>query len=102
MRAGALDLPGRGESEARTWEIAIQIQRAGQLAFSGENIRRTNQARFEELAEYLFRSQVFPYGAILLTGTGIVPPDTFTLQERDEIAIEISGIGLLRNTVKVV
>ena len=56
--------------------------------------------RFEELAGFLFRSQIFPYGAILLTGTGIVPPDTFTLQERDEMEIEITGIGLLRNPVR--
>jgi len=57
---------------------------------------------FEELACFLFRSQVFPHGAVLLTGTGIVPPDTFTLQERDVVKIEISGIGTLQNTVTTV
>jgi len=51
---------------------------------------------------YLFRSQRFPHGAILLTGTGVVPPDTFTLQEQDWVEIEVSGIGLLRNQVTVV
>jgi 2-dehydro-3-deoxy-D-arabinonate dehydratase len=50
------------------------------------------------MAEFLFRSQVFPHGAVLLTGTGIVPPDHFTLSERDDICIEVSGIGVLRNT----
>jgi 2-dehydro-3-deoxy-D-arabinonate dehydratase len=57
---------------------------------------------FEGLAEFLFRSQVFPHGAILLTGTGIVPPETFTLNETDVIRIEISGIGVLVNKVAVV
>ena len=57
---------------------------------------------FDELAQFLFRSQSFPHGAILLTGTGVVPPDTFTLQEEDVVEIEISGIGLLRNPVMTV
>jgi 2-dehydro-3-deoxy-D-arabinonate dehydratase len=54
------------------------------------------------LASYLFRSQTFPHGAILLTGTGVIPPDSFTLQSGDEIDIEISGIGRLKNSVAVV
>jgi len=58
--------------------------------------------RVEELAEFLFRSQVFPFGAILLTGTGIIPPDSFTLNERDVVRIEITGIGVLENPVVVV
>jgi fumarylacetoacetate (FAA) hydrolase family protein len=51
---------------------------------------------------YLFRSQEFIHGAILLTGTGIVPPDDFTLTDHDKIMIEVSGIGTLTNTVTVV
>src|ERR1041385_8526408 len=54
---------------------------------------------FEELVGYLFRSQTFPHGAVLLTGTGIVPPDGFTLRTGDRIQIGISGIGLLENAV---
>jgi len=54
---------------------------------------------FEELGSYLFRSQVFPGGAVLLTGTGIVPPDGFTLQPKDRVRIQISGIGTLENPV---
>ncbi len=50
--------------------------------------------------EYLYREMSFPDGCILLTGTGIVPPDTFTLQSGDEIAISIEGIGTLNNTVE--
>ena len=51
------------------------------------------------MAGYLFRSQSFPHGAVLLTGTGIVPPDGFTLQPEDRIQIEISGVGRLENPV---
>ena len=47
----------------------------------------------------MFQSQVFPLGCALLTGTGIVPDDDFTLEEGDTIRIEISGIGCLHNPV---
>jgi 2-dehydro-3-deoxy-D-arabinonate dehydratase len=53
----------------------------------------------EVLVEYLYRDQSFPDGAFLLTGTGIVPPDSFTLQSGDEIRISISEIGTLVNAV---
>jgi 2-dehydro-3-deoxy-D-arabinonate dehydratase len=95
-------LLGATEEDARAWTIRITITRGGRAAFYGEtqvsNIRR----RFEDLAEHLFRCQRFPYGAVLLTGTGIVPPDSFTLQERDVIEIEIPAIGALRNSVVTV
>jgi 2-dehydro-3-deoxy-D-arabinonate dehydratase len=57
---------------------------------------------FDELAAYQFRSQVFAYGAKLLTGTGIVPPDSFTLEQGDVVEIQISGIGTLVNSVVTV
>lgn len=93
---------GTPEAVARDWKITIEIQRGGQIAFSGATSVGQIKRGFDELAGFLFRCQVFPQGAVLLTGTGVVPPDTFTLQENDEVVIEISGIGLLRNTVVVV
>jgi 2-dehydro-3-deoxy-D-arabinonate dehydratase len=51
------------------------------------------------LAGYLFRENTFPNGCFLLTGTGIVPPDSFTLQSGDTIRITIDQIGTLENTV---
>ena len=57
---------------------------------------------FPSLAEFLFRSQSFPHGAILLTGTGVVPPDNFTLAPDDRVRIHISGIGALENPVVIV
>ena len=53
----------------------------------------------ESLAEWLFKENEFPNGALLLTGTGIVPPDDFTLASGDDVSITIAGIGTLRNPV---
>jgi 2-dehydro-3-deoxy-D-arabinonate dehydratase len=93
---------GTPESLAREWKITIQIQRNGQSVFAGETSVGQIKRGFEELAGFLFRSQIFPQGAVLLTGTGIVPPETFTLEENDAVRIEISGIGVLRNVVSKV
>jgi 2-dehydro-3-deoxy-D-arabinonate dehydratase len=93
---------GSPESAAREWKIKIAIQRAGQSVFAGETSVGNIKRGFDELAGFLFRSQNFPQGAVLLTGTGIVPPDVFTLREHDLIQIEISGIGLLQNSVVIV
>jgi len=93
---------GASEAEARAWKIEIAIQREGKRIFAGETSVGKIKRGFAELAGFLFRSQVFPRGAVLLTGTGVVPPDNFTLQERDEILIEIDGIGDLQNTVAIV
>ncbi len=93
---------GATEAEARQWGIKIEIRRDGKAVFQGETSVGQIKRRFEELAEFLFRCQVFPLGAVLLTGTGIVPPDQFTLCEGDGVRIEISGIGVLENGVVVV
>jgi 2-dehydro-3-deoxy-D-arabinonate dehydratase len=93
---------GATETAARKWKIKIEIRRGGQNVFGGETSVGQIKRGFEELAGFLFRSQIFPHGAVLLTGTGVVPPDTFTLKEKDEVGIEITGIGLLKNPVAVV
>lgn len=93
---------GVGEMEARGWTIRIAIRRSGEVVFQGETSVGQIKRGFGELAEYLLRCQRFPHGACLLTGTGIVPGDGFTLSEGDEVAIEISGIGILVNPVVVV
>lgn len=93
---------GASEDTARGWEIRVEIKRSGQTVFNGETSVNRMKRLFGELAGYLFRSQVFPHGAILLTGTGVVPDESFTLQEKDIVRIEISGIGVLENPVVVV
>jgi len=80
-------------------EIAIEIRRAGQPAFSGATTLKELKRKPEELVEYLYRSSSFPHGCFLLTGTGVVPPDSFTLNASDEIRITIPPIGTLVNTV---
>ena len=90
---------GTSEAAARQWKIKLQIRRGGQSVFAGETSVGQIKRGFEELAGFLFRCQVFPHGAVLLTGTVVVPSDSFTLAARDEIIIEIIGIGVLRNTV---
>ena len=90
---------GVTEKEVREWSIQIQIRRNGAAVFAGETSVSQIKRSFEELVNYLFRSQTFPHGAVLLTGTGIVPPDGFTLQPGDQIQIDISGIGRLENSV---
>jgi 2-dehydro-3-deoxy-D-arabinonate dehydratase len=93
---------GATEDDARQWTISLEIRRAGQSVFVGEVRVEQIKRRFSELGEYLFRSQEFPHGAVLLTGAGIVPDDTFTLAAGDVVRIMISGIGTLENSVAVV
>ncbi len=93
---------GQTETQAREWQIKLEINRAEKQVFAGQTSVSQIKRRFDELAEFLFRCQVFPHGAVLLTGTGVVPPDQFTLHERDVIRIEISGIGTLENPVVAV
>jgi 2-dehydro-3-deoxy-D-arabinonate dehydratase len=87
------------ETEARGWGIHLAIHRSGAMMFQGDTRVGQIKRRFDELAEYLFRCQQFPHGAVLLTGTGIVPPDNFTLQPGDTVTIRIDGIGTLENGV---
>ena len=83
----------------RETEIRLEITRSGAPAFSGSTPLSRMKRKFEELVGWLFRDNSFPDGAWLLTGTGVVPPDDFTLQRGDEIRITIDPIGTLRNFV---
>jgi 2-dehydro-3-deoxy-D-arabinonate dehydratase len=80
-------------------QISLEILRAGYSEFSASILLAEMKRDPRVLVEYLYRDQSFPCGCFLLTGTGIVPPDTFTLQSGDEIRISISGIGTLINRV---
>jgi 2-dehydro-3-deoxy-D-arabinonate dehydratase len=83
----------------RETRISIEISRGGSRAFGGETSLAQIKRPFEELAVYLYRDQTFPFGTFLLTGTGIVPPDSFTLEKGDTVRIRIDGIGELMNPV---
>jgi 2-dehydro-3-deoxy-D-arabinonate dehydratase len=79
--------------------IRIVIERNGLSVFSNEISINRMKRKHTELAAYLFREMSFPYGTFLMTGTGIVPPDNFTLRSGDSIKISIDLIGTLENTV---
>ena len=93
---------GSTEEVARTWTITLQIYRGGGIIFEGQTAVNQIKRHFEELVSYLYHSQTFPHGAVLLTGTGIVPGDGFTLKPDDRVRIEVNGIGVLENTVIIV
>jgi 2-dehydro-3-deoxy-D-arabinonate dehydratase len=89
------------------WEIPdpydltmeLTITRDGQVAWQGESSTSGLRRRIPELASYLFREDDFPAGAILSTGTSLVPDLPFTLQPADQVTIRIGGIGELTNPV---
>jgi 2-dehydro-3-deoxy-D-arabinonate dehydratase len=118
---------GVSEAEARGWTVTLEIRRllgsvrraagrgtraacappparacAPRIVCKGQTSIANIKRSFDELAGYLFRSQTFPGGAVLLTGTGIVPGQEFSLQAGDSVRITISGIGALENEVMTV
>jgi 2-dehydro-3-deoxy-D-arabinonate dehydratase len=80
-------------------KIVLTIVRGGREVFHGETSLAQLNRKLPELAEWLGRENEFPAGAFLLTGTGIIPPDEFTLENGDSVAIEVTGIGTLVNPV---
>ncbi|MGH9694096.1 MAG: fumarylacetoacetate hydrolase family protein, partial [Bryobacteraceae bacterium] len=84
---------------APSTEIRIEIVRAGKTEFSGSTALSELKRDPAQLVEYLYRDNSFPSGCLLLTGTGVVPPDAFTLRQGDEIRITIPPIGTLINSV---
>lgn len=79
--------------------IALQILRGGKCLYSGDTTLGRIKRPFASLVDWLFRDNSFPRGCYLMTGTGIVPPDSFTLCSGDEVRITISTIGTLVNTI---
>ena len=80
-------------------EIRLVIRRGGKIAFEGTTSLVQLNRTPESLVEWLGRENEFPNGVLLLTGTGIVPPDEFNLSNGDSVDISISGIGTLTNPV---
>jgi 2-dehydro-3-deoxy-D-arabinonate dehydratase len=88
-----------------TWpqvEISVTIHRQEQTAFSGTVHTSRIKRGVGELIKYLGRGLTFPDGVLLMTGTGIIPPNEFTLAAGDVVDVSVEGIGVLTNTVKVV
>lgn len=79
--------------------IALEIRRNGAAVFNGETNIGQIKRSLPSLAEWLWRDNSFPHGCYLMTGTGIIPPDSFTLRSGDEIRITIEPVGTLINPV---
>jgi 2-dehydro-3-deoxy-D-arabinonate dehydratase len=86
-------------ADPKALTVRLTILRGGAELFSGQVSTGKIVRAYEELIGYLGRDNLFPDGVVLLTGTGIVPPDAVSLEEGDEVAISIDGIGELRNPV---
>ncbi|MGY8768284.1 MAG: fumarylacetoacetate hydrolase family protein [Pirellulales bacterium] len=80
-------------------KISLEVKRAGEVVFSGNTDLGQLARTFEDLIGYLGRDNSFPHGAFLLTGTGIVPDNDFTLLAGDVVDIHAAGIGTLSNPV---
>lgn len=80
-------------------EIRMEILRGGTSVFRGATTLSQMKRSPDELVSYLFREMSFPYGCVLMTGTGVIPPDDFTLRQADEIRITVDAIGTLVNRV---
>jgi 2-dehydro-3-deoxy-D-arabinonate dehydratase len=79
--------------------IRLVIRRSGEIVFQGETTLSAMNRSLESLVDWLGKDNSFPAGAFLMTGTGIVPPDDFSLEAGDESSISIDGIGTLVNPV---
>jgi 2-dehydro-3-deoxy-D-arabinonate dehydratase len=98
---------GLGPHIALAWEIndpsnlgiTLDITRNGEIAFHGESGTDQMHRTFDDLKHYLFTHNTFAQGVFLMTGTGIVPPSEFTLEDGDIVEITIDGIGTLTNPV---
>jgi 2-dehydro-3-deoxy-D-arabinonate dehydratase len=81
-------------------EIRMRIADAeDRELFSGETSTARMKRSFEELVEFLLRDNPVPPGSVLLTGTGLVPPDDFTLEPGHVVEIHVPGVGMLANPV---
>lgn len=79
--------------------IQLEIRRGARTEFAGGTSVAEMKRDFRTLVDYLYRETSFPNGCLLFTGTGVVPPDGFTLQLGDEILVTVGGAGTLHNTV---
>jgi 2-dehydro-3-deoxy-D-arabinonate dehydratase len=80
--------------------IRLTIERRGERVFDGSTTLGEMHRTCEDLVQWLGRDNSFPHGAVLLTGTGVVPPDDFALAAGDLVSIDVGGIGKLVNLVE--
>lgn len=96
-----------GPAVALAWDfspsdrkVELEIRRNASIIYRSETSTSAMRRSIADLVDYVGRDQRFEAGCILLTGTGIVPPPDFSLQDGDEVTIRIDGIGQLENPVR--
>jgi 2-dehydro-3-deoxy-D-arabinonate dehydratase len=89
----------RDVGDMSTAAIEVRIDRDGEPVFEGATSVSEMKRSFDELAAALFEELSHPAGAVLLTGTGVVPPDEFTLHDGDRVRIAIEGVGILEHVI---
>lgn len=87
------------EEVAPPFTIRMEISRGNGFVFAEETSTERMKRGLDELAQWLATALPFPFGALLLSGTGIVPQPTFTLKPGDVVRIGIDGLGTLANPV---
>ncbi len=97
----AVTLVEPGVADPSAMEIRLTIRRNGRPVVEESTSTAQMKRTIQGLVSYLGRANSFPDGVFLLTGTGIIPADEFSLREGDEVEIEIPGIGVLRNGVRL-
>jgi len=94
-------VPEDEPAEQRIFEIELRIiGPEGNLLFKGETSTAQMKRTFRELIDYLVRYNEIEDGTVLLTGTGVVPPDDFSLDDGQAVEVSVSGVGMLRNPVR--
>jgi 2-dehydro-3-deoxy-D-arabinonate dehydratase len=89
----------RDAPDPRSAALELEIHRDGERVFAGETSVAEMKRGFDELVAALYRELTFPFGAVLLTGTGVVPPDELTLEHGDRVRIEVEGVGVLEHDI---
>ena len=97
---GPAIVPAR--SVSGPFAIGLEILRDGATVFSGDTSTSSITRTAEDLGAWLFAAMPFPSGAVLLTGTGVVPPESFTLRAGDVVRVVVEGVGVLENPVREV
>lgn len=99
--SGTIVLADDGPRDAaiRSAAITVEIRRDGGVLFTGDTSVGDMKRSFEDLITCLFAELSHPAGAVLLTGTGVVPPDDVTLQDGDTVRIAIAGVGVLEHPI---
>jgi 2-dehydro-3-deoxy-D-arabinonate dehydratase len=95
-------VPAAEAGDPAAMEIALSIERDGSELFTDRCAVADMKRSLDELVDWLWRGQDLPLGAVLLTGTAIVPPPELTLRPGDRVTVTVTGLGQLTNPVELV